>query len=171
MTTPTPPRRQRRATDPGEFEDPLKNYNAPEYADELEASLAEHALSDLRSTPVTTVDPDTTVAAAIKTMADLDVGSVLIVENDRLIGILSQRDVLRRIARKYDDVKDKPISEFMTRKPVKVYDTEPAAKALHMMAVHRVRHIPIVDVDEKVVGVLGPRRVTEYLQQHFKPEG
>mgnify|MGYP002624575041 CR=1 FL=1 len=159
-------KRKRRDNEPGEFSDPLKNYNGAEYADDLERSLAEDQVTVIKSTPVVTITPDTTIGDAVARMAELEIGSVLVTEDDRLVGILSQRDVLKRIALNFDALKDQPIRDHMTPDPVKVYVTDPPAKALNLMAVHNLRHVPIVDVDDKVVGLLGPRRVTSYLREY-----
>lgn len=162
-------KRTRRPADDGEFSDPLKDYSPQQFADELERSLSEDSVLDIRHTPATSVEPTTTVEQTIRAMAELDIGSVLITENGKLIGILSERDVVQRIVVQYEHVKDQPIRDFMTPQPVCCYESDPPAKALHLISVHNFRHVPIIDVDQAVTGVLGPKRVTEYLQKHFTP--
>ena len=51
--------------------------------------------------------------------------------------------------------------------PVVVYSTDVPAKAINLMTTSGFRHIPVLDVDDKLVGVLGPRRLTRYLNKHF----
>lgn len=163
-------KRVRRTSEPGEFKDPLKDYDGPDYVDNLQRSLAEGAVTDIQCTPFIGTSSDTTVQAAIKLMAEKDIGSLMIVDNDRVVGIFSERDALVRVSIRYEEIKDEPIRDFMTPNPIKVSETETPAAALNLMAHHSFRHVPIVDVDEKLVGMIGPRRVTRYLQSYFSEQ-
>jgi CBS domain-containing protein len=160
-------RRKRRSTQQGEYEDPLKDYGSPTYADQTERALCEGQLSDLQTTPFITVDVDQTVEQTLAMMAEKNIAYLMVIDRDRLVGIFSERDVLYRVAERYHEIKDGPISQVMTTNPVSVYETDSPAKALNLMAVGGFRHLPILNVDEKIVGVLGPRRVTTHLCKHF----
>jgi CBS domain-containing protein len=160
-------RRKRRPTPPGEFVDPLSKYDPPEYADKLERSLSEDAVTAIKHTPMATLPPDVSVEEAMREMVRLDVAYMLIAEGQNLLGVFSERDVLNKIAGQFEKVKKLPVRAFMSPDPVVVYETESPAKALNVMAVGGFRHVPIVNIDDKLVGVLGPRRVTSYLQQYF----
>lgn len=161
------PKRQSKRNVTGEFEDPLKNYAAPEHADELERSLSEDTVAAMQTTPFTAVPPTTTVEQAMHMMVRLDIACLLVTEADRLVGIFSERDVLMKIADNFEKLRSQPIEKVMTRDPVSVYETDSPAKAINVMVTGGFRHVPILDVDNKVVGILGPRRVTAYLQRHF----
>ena len=161
-------RRKRRTTQKGDFKDPLKNYDGPQHVDDLERSLIEGIVGDMKIQPFTAVAPQTSVQRTLEEMAQLTIACVLVVEDDRLLGIFSERDVLMKVADRYEQLKDRPISELMTPKPTYVHRTDSPAKAVNLMAVSGFRHVPIVNVDDKVVGVLGPRRVTTYLRNHFE---
>ncbi|MEX0774935.1 MAG: CBS domain-containing protein [Phycisphaeraceae bacterium] len=151
-----------------EFVDPLKNYAQREYSDDLERSLAEDLPVDVMTTqPAKTVSTDTTVGDVMRMMVDLNIACVLVTDNDRLVGVFSERDVLLKVADQYDKVRDCPISLVMTHEPLVAYADDPVGKALNLMAVAGVRHVPIVDVDGKVVGIVGPRRVIDYLGKHL----
>ena len=91
---------------------------------------------------------------------------MMIVDNDRLVGIFTERDVLVKVADQWDDIQAKPISEVMTPNPVSVYGVEAPAKALNLMANGGFRHIPVLDEDDKVIGILGPQRTSDYLRDH-----
>jgi CBS domain-containing protein len=82
------------------------------------------------------------------------------------VGVFSDRDVLDRIALEYEQVKDRPVSEFMTTDPIYAYESDSAAAALSIMAVSGVRHVPVTNIDQKVVGIVSPQRVTEFLRKH-----
>ena len=161
-------RRKRRSTQAGEFEDPINNYDPPTYEDELEQSLGEDEVKSMQTQPYTAIDASVTIEDAVKLMCERDIACVLVTENDRLAGIFSERDVLNKVADRYEQIKSHPITEVMTAKPLAVYETDCPAKPLNLMAVGGFRHVPILDLDEQVVGVLGPRRVTEYLQRYFR---
>jgi CBS domain-containing protein len=161
-------RRVRRNTDSGVFEDPLKDYSPTRYSDELEESLCEDEVAAMAVSLVETITPDTTVEQAVRRMAEKDIGCLLVTDGDRrLLGIFSERDVLTKVAARYDQVKAQPVGDLMTAKPVVCYQTDSPAKALNLMAVGSFRHIPVVDVDGRVTGILGPRRVTTYLQKYL----
>lgn len=160
-------RRKRRHTSQDEYQDPLKNYDPPTYADETEQTLCEAKVADLQITPLIAVDVSSTVAQAIRLMAEKDIASVMVVDGEKLVGIFSTRDVLLKVAEQYEQLKDKSISEVMTNKLVRVYDGDSPAKALNLMAVGGFRHLPVVNLEEKLVGMLGPRRLSAYLCRHF----
>lgn len=160
-------RRKRKDTQSGEFNDPLKDYSAPSYEDDMERALCEDRVDAIQIKPFVTLDANTTVEQTLRMMHEKDIAWVMITENDRLAGILSERDVLYKIADQFDQLRDKPIREVMTPDPVFVYETDSPAKALNMMEIGGFRHLPILDLDEKIVGVLGPRRVTAYLRKHL----
>ncbi len=163
-------RRKRRSTQTGEFEDPLKDYSPRDYDDDMERALSEDSLTKLQTKPLLTLDAGTTLQQVLGTMAETNVACVMVTENDRLVGIFSERDVLYKVSDRYAQVKDKPIREVMTPNPVIAYETDTPAKALNFMAVGGFRHVPVLNVDDKVVGMLGPRRVTAYLYQHYETD-
>ncbi|MBI1336829.1 MAG: CBS domain-containing protein [Phycisphaera sp.] len=161
-------KRKRRDAPPGDFQDPLSNYDPPIYADDMEKSLCEDSILDLKTTPFRTVSPDMKVCDAIKLMVEIDVACLLVTEGDKLLGIFSERDVLNKVTQDFDIASQKPIGQVMTQDPMAVYETDTPADALNIMATAGFRHIPVLDVDDKVVGILGPRRITAYLQHYFE---
>ena len=69
-------------------------------------------------------------------------GCLLVEEEGRLVGVFSDRDVLKKVALEYDQMKDTPVSELMTKEPVFVYESSRSAAALSVMAVSGFRHVP-----------------------------
>ncbi len=153
------------ANDQGEggFQDPLENYDPPEYSDALEKALAEEPVSSIRSWPVSTVAPDTKAGDAVRMMSQEDVACLLVVEDEKLIGTFSVRDVLNSVAEDFESSKDKPLSEVMTSSPTYVYDSDASGASLSVMAVTGFRHVPVLDLDGKVRGIINPQRVTDFL--------
>ncbi|MCZ7644048.1 MAG: CBS domain-containing protein [Planctomycetota bacterium] len=113
---------------------------------------------------MTAIPPETTVEQALRTLAGLEIACVLVAREGRLLGLFSERDVLDKVAERYEELKDKPITEVMTPDPVYVYESDRAGKALCVMAVSGYRHVPVVDVNERILGIVSPLRVMRFLQ-------
>jgi CBS domain-containing protein len=161
-------KRARRPVPPGEFTDPDENFDPPAHNDELERSLSQDPVTHIKSRPFTAVGPQTTIEEAMRIMVKKDVACVLVTEGTKLLGVVSERDVLLKVAEKFAKLRGRPVTEIMTAKPVTVYDTDPPGQALNVMAEGGFRHVPILDVDEHIVGVVGPRRVLAYLEPHLR---
>jgi CBS domain-containing protein len=148
--------------------DSLNNYEPRPREEPLKEVLSEETVAAIQSQPFVVIPPDTPVLRAMQTLAGLEIGCVLVGEDDRLVGIFTQRDVLDRVAEQYEQVKDLPISELMTSNLVAVYDSDPAAAALCAMAAGGYRHVPVLNMNEEIVGIVGPQRVTAFLQQYLE---
>lgn len=135
--------------------------------DPLEEALLERPVAEIRTRPFLSVPPQTSVQAAMELMVAKRVGCVLVVDGDRLVGLFSERDVLDRVAERYREVRESPIAEFMTTNPAVVYDDDPAAAALCAMAACGYRHVPVLDLDEKITGLVGPLRMLTFIQEHL----
>ena len=151
----------------GEFQDPLEDYEPKEYQDRLEEALAEETVAAIRSKPYAEISPDKSVFGALQALAGLKVASLLVVENGLLVGVFTERDALERVASRYGEVKNLPVRDVMTSNPVVVYETDPAGAALSAIAVAGYRHVPVLDIDGKVVGVISPDRVFDLIQKRF----
>jgi CBS domain-containing protein len=122
--------------------------------------------------PAVTVTPDTTVLGAIETMVEVGVGAVVVVEEDELKGIFTERDVIRRVAVKRLPMDKTKVSEVMSS-PVQVahQDTNPS-EVLSIMDSNHFRHLPIVDDESRVQGMLSIRhclhRMVEDLYQELQ---
>lgn len=160
MTNPNPPM-------PEDFKDPLENFEPKTYADPLEQALAEETVAAIQSQPYASVSPDTTIREALEMLANLQIACLLIEDNERLVGVVTDRDVLDKVALEYDKVCDQPVSSIMTADPVVVYETDSSAAALTVMAVSGFRHVPVLDLHEKILGIVSPQRVTAFLESHF----
>jgi CBS domain-containing protein len=151
----------------GEFEDPLENYEPQTYSDRLAEALAEETISAIKSKPYAEIAPDKSVYGALQALAGLKVASLLVVKEGRLVGVFTERDALERVVARIDEIRDLRVSEVMTTNPVVVYETDPAGAALHAIAVAGYRHVPVLDIQDNVVGVISPRRVIAFLQARF----
>lgn len=115
---------------------------------------------------VHSVLPWRTVAEVVTRLRDLDVGAVLVCDGDHLIaGIVSERDIVRALARDGASLLDRPISEVMTSKVRSCTSDETVARAMSQMTAGRYRHLPVVDGGRLVgmvsIGDLVKHRVRE----------
>lgn len=108
---------------------------------------------DAMTPGVETVEPSQALREAAKLMKSGDFGSVPVVENGRLVGMLTDRDIVVRAVAQGLDPSSAQVGEVASTSPITVEPDQDLAEALRLMAQHRVRRLPVVD-DGKLVGVL-----------------
>jgi CBS domain-containing protein len=114
------------------------------------------------------VEPGLPLTEVADRMVSRDVGAVLVIENDRLIGILTERDVLRAVAGGLDE--DATVADWMTRDPETMEPDEPIRQAAVLMIHGGFRHLPIVE-GERVVGMLSIRDLMRVVLEDSSPRG
>lgn len=102
---------------------------------------------------VVTVQVSDTVFEAVRQMDAANTGSVVVLERNRLAGIFTERDLMRRVVLPSRDIGATTVAEVMTRELVYTEPDEPVSEAMAKMTQHRCRHLPIVR-GERLVGVL-----------------
>jgi CBS domain-containing protein len=107
----------------------------------------------LKGRNVWSVEPQDQVFEAIRVMAEKGIGALLVIGNDRLVGIVSERDYARKVILKGKSSKSTLVEEIMTADPVTVTPHQSVDDCLSIMTARGFRHLPVVDGDE-VVGVL-----------------
>jgi CBS domain-containing protein len=117
-------------------------------------------LGDFMSREVLSVAPEDTIGEAAQLMADANVGSSVVLEHGRLIGILTERDLLRAMAQRVHPSEAR-VREWMTAEPVAVSESTSADEAARLMLEHGFRHLPIVDGD-RTLGVVSLRDVMRH---------
>jgi CBS domain-containing protein len=100
-----------------------------------------------------TIGPNASVLDALKLMAEKNIGALLVVENDKLVGMLSERDYARKVILQGKSSHDTPIKEIMTAGVVCVQPGNTVEECMALMTDKRVRHLPVVE-NEKLLGVL-----------------
>ena len=100
-----------------------------------------------------TVSPGTPVFEALKQMAEKDIGALLVVENGKLAGILSERDYARKVILHGKSSHDTPVREIMTERVVYVQPKNTVEECMALMTDKRIRHLPVLEND-KLIGVL-----------------
>jgi len=99
------------------------------------------------------VPPDTMVFDAIQLMADKNIGSLLVTEHGKLIGILSERDYTRKVALKGKSSKHTSVREILSGQIVSVTPAHTVEDCLRLMTEHRIRHLPVLK-DDRIVGLV-----------------
>jgi CBS domain-containing protein len=102
---------------------------------------------------VWSISPEAIVFDAIQLMADKNVGALLVVEGDKLVVILSERDYTRKVALKGKSSKQTAVREILSGHVIHVQPTHTIEECMRLMTDHRVRHLPVLD-GEKIVGVV-----------------
>ena len=100
------------------------------------------------------VTAETPVFEAAELMANEDVGSLPILDGDKLIGVVTDRDIVVRAVAEKKDPRGMPVREVATHDPVTVHADDDLSDALKLMATYQVRRLPVVDEDNRLVGVL-----------------
>jgi signal-transduction protein with cAMP-binding, CBS, and nucleotidyltransferase domain len=117
------------------------------------------------------VDTGVTVEEAISKMQEKSTGCVVVVsENERLIGLFTERDVLMKIALKGINVKKEKVDSYMTRHPETLNYADTISSALNLMSTGGYRHIPIVDDANMPGGVVSIRDIVNFIVDHFHDE-
>jgi len=97
-----------------------------------------------------------TVREAARLMKERHVGAVLVVEDGKLAGVFTERDILNRVVAEDRDPRTTPLAEVMTRNPQTIHPDKPFPDALHLMYEGGFRHVPVVE-DGRAVGVISAR--------------
>lgn len=127
-----------------------------QYSD-LRYARAMPTLGELMSRDLVAVAPEDTLGEAAERMAASDVGSAVVLEHGRLIGILTERDLLKAVAGRVHS-SDARVREWMTAEPVTAREETTHEEALETMMEHGFRHLPVVEA-ERTLGVVSIRDV------------
>jgi CBS domain-containing protein len=99
------------------------------------------------------VSPEDVVLKALNLMAEKDIGALVVLEQDKLKGIVSERDFVRSIAESERCLIEAPVSKYMTKVVITVEPDQSSDDCMRIMTDHRIRHLPVVD-NGRVIGVI-----------------
>ena len=136
----------------------------------VEHSIMVDPLATLHSPKPEMVSPDTSLADVVRHMRETNVGYVLVVdEAGKLTAILTERDLLCKVAGQISDLGSVPVKRWMTPNPTALEPTEPIKHALFLMAHNGFRHIPLVDESGRPQAIMTVRHMVEYIER-LSPE-
>ena len=133
---------------------------------ELARNLKIDSVSRLQPARPLRVERTTTVAAAVGQMREGRAGCVLICDAKAVVGIFTERDLLRRVVAAGKPW-ETPVAEVMTPDPACVQAKDPIRLAVKRMEQGGYRHLPVLDENGRPVGVLSSTRIVHYLAEHF----
>jgi CBS domain-containing protein len=99
------------------------------------------------------ISPDASVYDAIALMADKEVGALLVLQDQGLVGIISERDYARKVILKGRSSRDTPVRDIMTDRVVYVRPEQTVDECMALMTQKRIRHLPVLDGD-RIVGIV-----------------
>jgi CBS domain-containing protein len=106
-----------------------------------------------RDVPVVTIGPSGTIADAASALAENNIGALLVVEDDKLAGVVSERDIVRHLATSGAAVLERPVADLMTRDVVTCSTSDSIDSIAETMTAKRVRHMPVLDRGE-LIGIV-----------------
>jgi len=119
----------------------------------------------LRSEAVWTIDPSDNVLAAVRIMAEKNIGFLVVLENGTIAGVVSERDCLRRVVLAGKLPEATAVRDIMVKDVVKVESEQTFAECLRLMHAHGIRHLPVLAKD-KVIGVVSIRDLLREAVEH-----
>lgn len=109
-----------------------------------------------RNSTVHQVSPSVSVFEALQLLADYGVGALTVMENGKLVGVVSERDYTRKVALQGKNSKETKVADIMTREVVTVTPSTEASACMVLMSQKKIRHLPVLD-GTKVVGLISIR--------------
>jgi CBS domain-containing protein len=120
------------------------------------------AILDLKGREVCTIAPIATLAAAARLLSDRHIGAVVVTGADaRVIGILSERDIVRALAARGSGALEEQVAQAMTRDVITCGGDETISELMHHMTAGRFRHVPVVE-NERLAGIISIGDVVKY---------
>ena len=127
------------------------------------------AILDTKGHQIESVEPDARLSSAIKTLAERKIGAVLVMSEDRIEGILSERDIVRVLGERGAAVLDEPVSTVMTRKVVSCKQADTVAAIMEMMTSGKFRHLPVIE-EGRVVGLISIGDIVKWRVREYEAE-
>ncbi|MGW8300991.1 MAG: CBS domain-containing protein [Desulfobacterales bacterium] len=118
-----------------------------------------------KGTQVYAISPDAKVYEALQLMADKNVGALMVMEGDRAVGLISERDYARKIVLKGKFSKDVPVHEIMTADIVRISPDRDVENCMELMTDKRIRHLPVFDND-RLIGIISIGDIVKAIIEH-----
>jgi len=135
---------------------------------ELVKTLTVSQLLMAKGKVVWSIGPDETVYTALQMLAEKNVGALLVMDSDRLAGILSERDYARKVILQGKSSMNTPVREIMTAKVITISPSDTLGECMARMTNNRIRHLPVVE-NGRVIGLISIGDIVKsvIMQQEF----
>lgn len=140
----------------------LRAVDLPKPVSRLEQAVMTLPLTSLEPSQIPTIEPDAPLERAVRELSEKKLDMLAVVDAERLVGLLSVRDILTRVGTRFAELRDRPVSEFMTKGPETLPPDAPINYAINLMDVGGYRHVPVVR-DGSLLGVVSTRDVLRYI--------
>lgn len=148
------------------YEETIARTGAADESERLRDAILETPIGELMAKDPLIVDADATVVAAVDAMNKHHTGCVLVRKSGKLVGIFTERDVLRKVIF-HDGNRTWKVEAVMTADPETLAPTASVAYALNKMSVDGYRHIPIVDAEGTAIGVVSIKDIVHFVVEWF----
>lgn len=129
--------------------------------------LLDHTVQEMGMSDPKYIQGSDSLEKAIKMMQEYKIGSALVIdEKVNLLGIITERDLLMKVMGKGVDLSDQ-VSSYMTANPKTVAANESLIVALSLMSREGFRHLPVVNLDKKPIGIISIRDIMSYFTNHL----
>jgi CBS domain-containing protein len=120
---------------------------------------------EVKGTQIFSISADAKVYDALKLLAKKNIGALVVLDNEKLTGILSERDYARKVILQGKRSKEIPVREIMTQKIIYVQPSNTAEECLVLMTNKKIRHLPVIDND-KLIGLISIGDVVKEVISH-----
>lgn len=149
----------------------LTQDDVPQARTDIERSLMEDPIASLQPVRPLTVNRQTSLEDAIQMMRNYGIGCVLVAGNGgTLAGILTERDLLQKVAGQGVDLSQSVVGDFMSQAPESSRPDHPLGYALHRMIISDIRYLPLVDERDRPSGIVSSRDIIAYMARQFLAE-
>ena len=147
---------------------PLTPFDLPQPENSVERSVMYDQVKSLKQNSPVTIGQSTNIGDAMVLMVATNVGAILVIDDaGKLVGIFSERDLLKKIAGNVADYRTLPITQFMTPRPESVSTTDTLNFVLQKMDAGGYRHVPVVE-HGKPVSIISARDMLRFLTRQCR---
>lgn len=115
--------------------------------------LTAQNILEIKGKDIWTISPNDSVFDALRLMARVDVGALMVTEGEKLVGIISERDYARKVILLGKTSKETLVKEIMTKKVISIHPMQTCEECMDIMTKNRVRHLPVMEGGE-LLGVV-----------------
>lgn len=145
---------------------PLVDLSKPRAASAIDRAFHKDRIRRLQPRAALVAAPQDKVSAVLARLVQQSVGCVVVVDDERVVGIFSERDALLRLGADFAAHGNRPIADFMTAAPETLELDDKIAFAVHKMDLHGFRHVPITE-DGLIAGVVSARDILRYVTEQL----
>lgn len=129
--------------------------------------MAYLTVAEIMTKKVESITPEKSIFDVVQFLKEKNIGAIVVAENDRLLGMFTERDLITKVISESIDTKKTPVSEVMTHPVLTIPEDYLLQDAYIMMNDHHIRHIPVINTNGDLVGMLGSRDLMQALMQEM----